>query len=86
MKINRNKFINYLKKNHLDITKFVKTLDWDLDRFIKMLFGNGNLNREESEHFLQIVGAEDALEIINWRAMNVARPKYRAIFQPSYAN
>jgi len=85
MKINRNKLIDYIKNNHLSMIKFVEDLGWDLNKFIKMLFNNGQLDEESAKHFIDFVGAENALKIINWRAMNVARPKYRTIFQPDYA-
>mgnify|MGYP006886778842 CR=1 FL=1 len=73
MKINRNKLIKYLKEIKMSMSEFVKNLGWDYKRFIDMLFDNG-------------VGAEDAMKIINWRQMNVRKPKYREIFQYDNAN
>jgi hypothetical protein len=81
MKISRNRLIEYLKNKGIDMLSFIKELGWSYERFVNMLFANGSLNEEDAMKFIQHVGAKDALEIINWRAMNVNKPKYRDIFQ-----
>lgn len=86
MKINRNKLIKYLKEIKMSMSEFVKNLGWDYKRFIDMLFDNGDLERDDAMTFIKFVGAEDAMKIINWRQMNVRKPKYREIFQHDNAN
>lgn len=81
MKINRNKLFQYLKFNCLSVEEFSKDLGWSFSKAMDILFANGELNRDEAEKFINTIGASCALEIINWRAMNVRKPQYCKIFQ-----
>lgn len=86
MKINRKKLVKYLKDNNIKMQDFVKKLGWDIKRVIDMLFDNGELERDDSLTFIQLVGAKEAMQIINWRQMNVRKPKYNEIFCTKNAN
>lgn len=86
MRINRIKLFNYLRKKHISLDEFVKDLGWTIEKITKILYHHGQVNRDDAETFVYKVGASEAYEIINWRAMNVRKPKYNTIFQPSYTN
>ena len=86
MKINREKLVKYLKDNNITMFDFVKNLGWSSIRFIDLLFNNGQLEREDAKDFIQLVGARDAMRIINWRKMNVRKPRYNEIFCTKNAN
>lgn len=86
MKINRNELIKYLKDNNITMSAFAKALGWTYKQFVDMLFENGDLKRDDAEIFIHLIGAKDAMQIINWRQMNVRKPSYREIFRCDNAN
>ena len=80
MKIKRNKLLKYLAKYDISEKEFINSLELSLDEHIKYSLGGNILNEESSRKFLNAIGADHAIELIDWEAMNIARPRNEYIF------
>ncbi len=84
MKINREKLAIYLKKFGMNPNQFFKMLDLDIFTSLQLSFGSNTLNEESSRKFINAIGADDAMELIDWEAMNVRKPSRETIFGYAY--
>ena len=84
MKIDSIKLRLYLFKIKMSIQEFMKLADFDASISTNTLLCSGDLDRENSEKFINMVGAEDAYNIIDWEEMDARKPSRREIF--AYAN
>lgn len=84
MKINREKLAIYLKNMRMTTSQFFAMLDLDIFSSLQLSFGGNTLNEECSRKFINAIGADDAMELIDWEAMNVRKPNRECIF--GYAN
>lgn len=84
MKIDSIKLRLYLFKIKMSLQEFMKLADFDASISINTLLCSGDLDRENSEKFINMVGAEDAYNLIDWEKMGAKKPSRREIF--AYAN
>lgn len=84
MKIKRNKLLKYLQRIGISEREFLDSLELSLDQHINYSLGGNTLDEESSRKFLNAIGADHAIELIDWEAMNIARPRNEYIF--AYAN
>lgn len=83
MKIDLIKLRLYLSQIKMSLQEFMKLADFDASISINTLLCS-DLDRENSEKFINTVGAEDAYNLIDWEKMDVRKPSRREIFV--YAN
>lgn len=83
MKIDLIKLRLYLSQIKMSLQEFMKLADFDASISINTLLCS-DLDRENSEKFINTVGAEDAYNLIDWEKMNARKPSRREIF--AYAN
>ena len=84
MKIDSIKLRLYLFKIKMSLQEFMNLADFDASISINTLLCSGDLDRENSEKFINMVGAEDADNLIDWEKMDARKPSRREIF--AYAN
>ncbi len=84
MKINKEKLANYLQKMGMNTSQFFNMLDLDIFTYLQLSFGGNTLNEESSRKFINAIGADDAMELIDWEAMNVRKPNREQIFGYAY--
>ena len=84
MKINRIRLAIYLARLGMSEKQFFEMLDLDVLSSVQIQLGGDTLNEECSRKFLNAIGAEDAIELINWEAMNVRKPRKHEIFANAY--
>ncbi len=84
MKIDSIKLRLYLFKIKMSLQEFMKLADFDASISTNTLLCSGDLDRENSEKFINMVGAEDAYNLIDWEKMDARKPSRREIF--AYAN
>ena len=74
MKIKRDKLRRYLAKLGMTEKEFFKLIGLDTFARLDLHFGCDTLDEENSRKFLQAVGVKDAMELIDWEAMNARTP------------
>lgn len=84
MKINSKRLKKYLQKFGLTFNEFLKLVGLENQNNFDPFAGSGTLDKEATKKFIFLVGAEEAMELIDWEAMNVKRPKRRTIFANAY--
>lgn len=80
MKIKRKKLLRYLACVGMTEKEFINSLDLSIDAYIKYSLGGNLFDLESSRKFLNAIGADHAIELIDWEAMNIARPRNEYIF------
>ena len=74
MKIDRKRLREYLAKLGMSDREFFEALGFDTLTILDLHFGGNTLNEECSRKFLNAIGADHAVELIDWEAMNVGKP------------
>lgn len=74
MKIKRDVLRRYLAKLGMTEKEFFEALELDALTILDLHFGGNTLDEESSRKFLQAIGADHAVELIDWEAMNAREP------------
>ena len=74
MKIKIEKLRAYLAKLGISEKEFFEALELDTLTILDLYFGGNTLNEECSRKFLNAIGADHAVGLIDWEAMNVREP------------
>ena len=82
MKIKRDKLRSYIAKLGMTEKEFFELIGLDVLARLDLHFGGNTLNKANSRKFLQAVGVNDAMELIDWEAMNARTPS--GIFANAY--
>lgn len=84
MKIKRQKLREYLAKLGMTENQFIHDLELDVMSSLDLQLGGNTLDEESSRKFLNAIGADHAMELIDWEAMNVRKPSTEAILANAY--
>ena len=74
MKIKRDELRRYIAKLGMTEKEFFELIGLDALARLDLHFGGNTLNKVNSKKFLQAVGITDAMELIDWEAMNARTP------------
>ena len=85
MKINTTNLKKYLKRIGKTASQFSIELGFGCSAKVLDYFcGTGTLDEKASRKFINKVGAETAIDLIDWEAMHVRKPRRKEIFTNAY--
>ena len=80
MKINRKRFLRCIRKLGKSIKELLILFGENNLDIVEACFSGASLNEEQARKFVNVIGAEIAYTIIDWKGSNARKPARKQIF------